>query len=215
MMKNKYDAYLFDLDGTLINTIDLIVHGVGHILPEFTELAPTPDEIRKNVGVPIKKQFEIYLGNKTGIDLDAVVKKYMEYQLSIWKDYVTLYDGIEELLEELHNRGKKMAIVTSRTLYSADLYMQELGIRKYFIAMVTPELTAKHKPDAGPALKAAELLGSTPDRSVMIGDSIFDIQCGRNAGMTTIFTDWGSFSGSPDDVNATFVVHHPREILEI
>jgi pyrophosphatase PpaX len=211
----KYDAYLFDLDGTLINTIELIIHGVEYILPKFTDQIPSPQEIRKNVGMTIQRQFQIYLGNVPGIDLDAVLKQYMEYQLSLWKKYVTLYEGVGELLAELQKRGRKMAIVTSRSSYSAELYMQDLGIRKYFTVVVTCESTEKHKPEAEPALKAAELLGSTPDNSVMIGDSIYDIMCGRSAGMTTVFTDWGSFAGSPDEVNATFVVHHPTEILNI
>jgi pyrophosphatase PpaX len=210
-----FDGYLFDLDGTLINTIDLIVDCFKHILKDQPIQLPPEDVIRSNVGTPLYKQYQKYLGHLHDIDYDKIVDQHITYQMTIWKEYVHLYDGIAEMLSVLDSRGKKMAVVTSRRLDSAELYLRELGIIKYFPVIITPIATIKHKPDAEPALKAAELVGLTPEQCIMIGDSVFDIQCGTSAGMKTVFTDWGAFAGTPDEVHPTYIVKHPREITAI
>jgi pyrophosphatase PpaX len=210
-----FDGYLFDLDGTLINTIDLIVDCFKHILKDHPIQIPPEDVIRSNVGTPLYKQYHKYLGHLPDIDYDNIIDQHIKYQMTIWKEYVHLYDGIADMLKTLDSRGKKMAVVTSRRLDSAELYLEELGIKKYFQVIITPAATVKHKPDAEPALKAAELLGLKQEQCIMIGDSIFDIQCGARAGMKTVFTDWGAFAGTPDVVQPTYIVKHPREITAI
>jgi pyrophosphatase PpaX len=115
----------------------------------------------------------------------------MKYQLSIYKEHLRLFPTVREGLDLLRSRGKHCAIVTSRRRDTLDLYLKETGIYDFFEVFVTPENTAKHKPDPEPALAALSLLkAGAKGEAVFIGDSEYDIECGRSAGIDTAFVTW-------------------------
>ena len=211
----EFDGYLFDLDGTLLNTIDLIVACIRHTLAGIADIKIPEENIRKNIGIPLKNQYMIYLTHLDGIDYNKVVEDHLHYQSQIWKEYVRMYEGIPEMLKVLDDNGKKMAIVTSRRLDAAEIYLDEMNIRKYFPVIITPAATEKHKPDAEPALCAADMIKIKPGKCIMIGDSVFDIMCGKNARMKTCFAQWGALGGKIEDVMSDYVVKNPGEILSI
>ncbi len=113
----------------------------------------------------------------------------------------------------LKTSGKKLAVVTSRKRETAEIYLKYIGIYGFFDAIVTPELTQKHKPSPQPALKALEMLSAFPEESVFIGDSFYDIECGSNAGMDTIFVSWSH--NDPDKIrpSPTFIINSMTELL--
>jgi pyrophosphatase PpaX len=211
----KFDGYLFDLDGTLLNTIDLIVTCIRHTLAGIADVKIPEEKIRKNIGIPLIKQYMIHLAHLDGLDYQKIVEDHLRYQSQIWKEYVRMYEGIPEMLKVLYDHGKKMAIVTSRRLDAAEIYLDEMNIRKYFPVIITPAVTEKHKPDAEPALYAANMLKIKPEKCVMIGDSVFDVLCGKNAGMKTVFAQWGALAGKIEGVISDYVVKNPGEILSI
>ncbi len=209
----EYDAYLFDADGTLMDTRELILQSYLH-MGGVLDLPLSERAIQATTGLPVMAQLGILLGEGRG---DAFYERardvYNEYMYSHLDDYLRAFPGAAETLAELQRRGKTLAVVTSRRLKSTDLFLERLGLKRYFSLVVTPECTDTHKPEPGPALYALERLGAAPERSLFIGDAIFDIQCGRAAGMDTAFVVWGGMDPKEWPAQPHWTVNHFHELL--
>lgn len=211
----QYKNYLFDLDGTLIDTLELILECFRHSLHYAARLKIPEEEIRMGVGLPLMEQFKSYLGHLEGIDYDDVMREHMDFQLKNWQGKVFAYEGVKTVLEQLKTNRARLAVVTSRRIKTATLYTKELGLFDYFEFFTTPESTNLHKPDPTPALYALNRLRADPRDTLFIGDSIFDIECGAMAGTDTAFVKWShdqeiaiSFERQP-----TYMLKHPQDIL--
>ena len=208
----RYKNYLFDLDGTLINTLDLIIECFRHSLHYAARLQVPEEKIREGVGLPLLEQFKNYLGHLPDIDYEDVIREHMDYQLKHWRGKVFVYAGIKTVLQHLKKDGARLAVVTSRRKKTSKLYTKELAIFDYFEFFTTPESTKTHKPDPGPALYALDRLKADPRHTLFIGDSAFDMECGHRAGVETAFAEWGG--GRPSaQYRATYVLKNPRELL--
>lgn len=187
----KYNYFLFDLDGTLINTIDLIVDCFKYSIEKLCGIKLSFKDIVNHVGLPLKEQFKVYLKEKSNdIDLDQLAEQHMEYQLAHWKGYIYIYEGVTDLLEFLQKNNKKTAVVTSRRIETTELYMKELELIDYFNTIITPEVTKNHKPHEEPAIKAIEKMNGTKNETLFIGDSEFDMKCAANGGIDSYLVTW-------------------------
>ena len=187
---NDYDAYLFDIDGTLLDTMDLIYHSFRATLARFNGPDLSREHILSHVGIPLITQMEIYLG-PLGDREKEILGFHRTYQFSIYKEHLKIFPGVPELLGELRRRGKKTGVVTSRTKDSLHKYLSHFGLLEYFDLLVTPECTSRAKPDPEPVLYAMEKLGSEPERTLFLGDASVDILSGYRAGADTAFAQWG------------------------
>lgn len=186
----EYTYYLFDADGTLFDTTEMIVRcfrrtAAVHHLP-----VPSRADIIGGVGMPLRAQMESYFGALTDEQFAAYSDTHMTYQMEIYKDHLTLCPGVAEALRCLKDSGKRCAVVTSRRLPSLSLYLSETGIIDFFDLLITPEMTDTHKPEPGPALEALRRLKGQPGETLFIGDSPYDMECGRSAGCATAFVTW-------------------------
>lgn len=206
----EYQAYLFDADGTLIDTREMIYQSFAHMGKAMGAALPPRAYIESTVGLPVVAQMRLLLGEGKGEDYYARAREhYRDHMNSVYRDYLAMFPGTAEVLAKLHGMGKKLAVVTSRTRGSLVRFLEELDILKYFSALVTPDDTEKHKPDPEPAFLALKLLGALPDEAVFIGDAEFDIACGKAAGMDAAFVEWGGMDPAvwpvrPDFVAKTF-----------
>lgn len=188
----EYGAYLFDADGTLLDTKGPILaafEGMGRGLG--VELPPR-EIIAGTIGLPLTRQIRLILGD--GYDAgfyDRASAIYGDGLMADYKKTLKLFPGVLTGLRVLKERGKKLAVVTSRRILSLEAFLEVTGIDGYFDLLVTPELTERHKPDAEPALYAARELGVETGECVFIGDAVFDIECGHAAGMDTVLVAWG------------------------
>jgi len=210
-MKN-YSAFLFDADGTLIDTIDLIVRCFEHTCKKFGDMVVPAEEIRKHVGLPLRGQMELYFGPLTDERFRVIAKEHMDFQLRLYPQYLKVFPTVLEGLSLLKHRGKRLAIVTSRRRNTLDLYLKETGIYDFFEAFVTPETTSKCKPDAEPALAALDLLSASREEALFIGDSEFDISCAAAAGMDSAFVMWSSNDPHEMPVQPTMVIDDLRTL---
>jgi pyrophosphatase PpaX len=158
----EYTYYLFDFDGTLVDTLDIISASFMHTFNKRFNVQLEPAYVRSRIGLPLVEQYRKLLA-ELGLPTDSVtveesVAIHTEYQSAHWKESVRLYPGVLDVLQQLQRRGKKMAIVTSRRLPALKMYSEHLGIWDFFDSVVTPELTDEHKPHPAPAWKALELL---------------------------------------------------------
>ena len=188
-MKN-YNYYLFDLDGTLIDTVDLICECFRHTAQETENISLTKEEILPNIGLPLRDQMCLYFGKMTESEYKLKAAYHMCYQELIYKAYIKCFDGVKDTLSKLKRDKKQLSVVTSRALFFAEEYLEYTGIYPYFDYLITPELTNRHKPHAEPALKAMDLMSAVPEETLLVGDSDHDIECGTRANIDTAFVMW-------------------------
>ncbi|NLW76522.1 MAG: HAD-IA family hydrolase [Methanomicrobiales archaeon] len=186
----EFSCYLFDADGTLFDTTELICQCFLNTAKYAKKPGLKRTEILRYIGMTLRDQMNIHFGPLSDQHFSELRSIHMEYQLSIYKDYLKLFDGVLETLQFLKEQGKRCAVVTSRFRASLDTYLTDTGIISYFDHFITPEVTSKHKPDAEPAVKALELLNVSAEDAILIGDSTFDIECGAAAGTKTAFVLW-------------------------
>lgn len=192
-----FDPVLFDLDGTVVDTVELIVrsfrHAVRTVLGE-----DLPDEyITAGVGQPLMTQME-RLSRERARELYDV---YREYNHRHHDELIRAYDGIAEALRALRAAGRRLGIVTSKSHDTTQMAFDAIGIGTLFDAVVTASDTDVHKPAAAPVLLCLDHLGvhgeagepRAPARPIYIGDSPVDIRAGKAAGVATAAVAWGVF----------------------
>jgi pyrophosphatase PpaX len=211
-MKKQYSTFLFDADGTLIDTVGLIVRCFQHTCGVFGGARVPVRDIEKNVGFSLRKQMELYFGPLADERFDVMAKEHLDFQLKHYREHLRVFPGVAEGLASLSARGKKMAVVTARKRFTLELYLKETGIFDFFSAIVTLENTTRHKPEPDPALEALRLLGGSPDEALFIGDSRFDIECAKNAGVDCAFVKWSCNNLSEMAVQPTFCIDDLREL---
>jgi pyrophosphatase PpaX len=202
-----YSYYLFDADGTLIDTTELIYQCFMHTCKIFGDLDVSRNDVVRNIGLTLRMQMEKYFGPLTDEQFAVRSAEHMKYQMSIYPRYLRLFPSVLQALTMLKSTGKACAIVTSRRRQTLDLYLKKTGIFDFFTVFVTPEITLKHKPDPEPALEALTLLGNAKkNEAVLIGDSEYDIECGRNAGIDTAFVSWSHNDPAVLPVRPTYII---------
>jgi pyrophosphatase PpaX len=208
-MKN-YDHYLFDADGTLFDTTDLICKCFRYIAEKHTGKSPDRTTIINGIGLPLRNQLITHLG--PGLDYDHILDDYLEYQLSVMKDSIQPFPNVHETLATLKEAGKKLAVVTSRRRFSLEVILQATDTAKYFDVLVTPEDTTRHKPHAEPALMAISRLGADKAGTVFTGDALYDICSGASAGIDTVFVNWSHVDPSSLPVPPTWTIDSMQEL---
>lgn len=181
---------LFDLDGTLIDSIPLIRESFRYASKKVLGRELTDELLLANVGKPLEKQMEIISKEKAR----ELVEAYREYNHLYHDEKVRCYPGIKTLLKELKRRNVKVGVVTSKSKYLAKRGLEVCGIDKYVDALVTADDVKTHKPSPEPIIKCLEELGCSTQKAVFVGDSPFDIRAGKGAGLFTIALPFGPFT---------------------
>jgi pyrophosphatase PpaX len=209
----EYSYYLFDVDGTLIDTTELIFQCFLYTCKKFGSLDVTREQVVTNIGLTLRRQLEVYFGSLNDDRFTYLAGEHMNYQLSIYKKYLRAFPGVAECLGDLRRRGKHCGVVTSRRRQTLDLYLKETGLFDFFEVFVTPENTQKHKPDPEPVLEALALM-SVADKTdaLMIGDSEFDMESGLRAGVDTAFVKWGGVGPLSLRTTPTWIIDDFRQL---
>jgi pyrophosphatase PpaX len=202
----SYTAYLFDGDGTLLDTTEMIYQCFSYTCKKSAGVSVTREQVFSHVGLPLRPQLEHLLGVLPDDTAEEVMRLHMDYQLSIYTEYLCLFPGVAESLDRLKKAGKKIAMVTSRRMHSLVLYLKHTHIHEYFDVIITPESTRRHKPEAEPALEAMRQLGVRPHESLFVGDAVFDIACGHAAGIDTAFVTWSRIGPKTITPQPTYLI---------
>ncbi|MCT8975573.1 pyrophosphatase PpaX [Clostridium sp. CX1] len=183
-------AILFDLDGTLINTNELIIESFQYTFNKHLNREVSREEIVRTFGEPLRGT----MANYDEKSADLLVAIYREYNEKKHDELAYIFEGVKEGLVNLREMGVKLAIVTSKRRALAERGLKLINVFDYMDVIVTPEDTLKHKPLGDPAEKACEILKIRPDEAIMVGDSHNDILCGRNAGCSTAIVKYTALS---------------------
>ena len=183
-------ALLFDLDGTLIDSIDLIVNAMRFAF----EGRPTPsrDDWVALIGTPLDAMLRRWAHDDA--DVEALRARYREYQWTHHDRLTVAYDGVVDTIRALRAQGYPLAVVTSKIEPSARRSLEWVGIADCFDTIVGMEATTRHKPLPDPVFLALERLGAPAEGAWFIGDSPHDIHAGNAAGVITAACTWGPFT---------------------
>lgn len=215
-MKKKY--IIFDFDGTMANTNDIIVdswqatfeHYLGHRLPRREIEATFGEILVHTIGKKIPEA-----------PVDEVVDYYRAYQDTHNRGVVHVFEGIRELIEELRDRGHKIGVATSRTAYSFNNYMKQFGLEDMVDEVVTMNDVTKHKPHPESITAVLAKFGedTDPADAIMIGDTKYDIGCANNAGVDSVLVGWSHYIDEEDlaecGFRPTYRIDRPEQLLEL
>ena len=186
-------AALFDFDGTLVDTTEMIFQSMRHATSSVLGRDDfTREELLANVGQPLPRQMELFDAEKAEPLLEAYRAHHEEHH----DDLIGEFPGVEEALSRLRAAGVKIVVVTSKRRRSVEMALERFpGLDLVVDRFVTMEDTTAHKPDPEPLLKGLELVGDVPkEEAVYVGDSPFDVQAAKAAGLTSVAVSWGAFS---------------------
>ena len=207
-------TFLFDLDGTLIDSIELIFSCYRYAAQ--TQLGVTPDDEfwRVGLGTPLRTQFRTITSDEAAIE--SMVALFREYHLLHHDDRVSLYPHVAEVLEVLSARDVQLGVVTSKLKRGAERGLRLTGLLELFDTIVSADEVKHAKPHPEPVEQALNRLDAEASGTVFIGDSPHDLAAGRGAGVRTAGVLWGPFEReelsleSPD-----FLLETPCEILTL
>ncbi|HEU4628381.1 MAG TPA: HAD-IA family hydrolase [Gemmatimonadaceae bacterium] len=181
-------ALLFDLDGTLLDTMELILASARHAFAG-RERAPTDAEWLAGVGTPLQAQLRAYALDEA--DLEALTRRYRAHQVEHHDRLTRCFDDVPATLAVLQARGHPMAVVTSKATAIARRGLAFTGIERFFPVVIGADETMRHKPDPEPVRLALDRLGYAPSDALFVGDSTHDVLAGRAAGVRTVAACWG------------------------
>ena len=183
---------LFDLDGTLIDSIELILGAARHAFVGFEGRVPTDEEWRAGIGRPLQTVLREYAPDDS--EAARLFGRYREYQLEHHDRLIRPYEGIIEIVEWLADHGHPMALVTSKSDWMAEKALVLVGLDRLIPTIVGCDTCVNHKPHPEPVERALSLLGASPDNALFVGDSPHDVESGRAAGVMTVGVTWGAFT---------------------
>lgn len=206
---------LFDLDGTLVNSIKDLALSTNAVLKMHGLKNYDIDDYQMMVGNGVKKLVERALTNKHSDLLETCLEEFYEYYDEHCLDYTDAYDGIYEMLQSLKARGIKMAVVTNKPHYLAVKIVEHL-FPDTFIAIYGQQDLYPIKPHPESTYLALMALRLSKDECFFIGDSHVDMETGQQAQMETIGVEWG-FRGYEElkQAEATYIISDPKEIIRI
>jgi pyrophosphatase PpaX len=189
--KTRFTTFLFDLDGTLIDSVDLILECYRYTMNKHLGRVPPDSVWLAGIGTPLRKQLAEFTDDTD--EIEAMAATYRDFHYQHHDELLKQYPGAVEPVRDLKERGIKLGVVTSKMPWSTKRGLELCGFDGMFDAFVTAEDVKKHKPDPEPVLRALELLESKPEETVFVGDSTHDMAAGRAAGVKTAAVLWGPF----------------------
>ena len=199
------------MDGTLIDTSDLIFRSFEYALDQVLHTKLPREDLLWTFGQPLA----VAMKELGGTQAEQLHQAFTTYSIA-HEHEIGLFPDVRETLEQLKAKGIKLAIVTSRVYHSTIRDLDIVQLRDYFDIIITPELTAEHKPHPAPALKALELLHLAPEETIMVGDSPSDLNCGRQANCYTAAVAYSMFPQEQlAEHQPNYVVHSLAELLPL
>ena len=212
---NKYDTFIFDLDGTLLDTLQDLCDSVNYTLRKHGFPTHTKDEIRSYLGNGMEVLISLSLPNgKDEQNFERILQDFKDYYLIHSLDTTGPYEGILELLDYLKNNNYKYAIVSNKGDFAVK-HLNEYFFKEYIDVAIGEKAGIRKKPYPDTVLEAIRLLDSSIDNSYYIGDSEVDIDTANNANMECLVVSWGFRTNKQlIESGAKIIFNTPSELLD-
>ena len=213
---NKINTVIFDMDGTVLNTLDDLTDAVNYVFSKFDLPARDKEDYRKFFGNGIGYAMKCAAPEGTDDALfDKMVPIFRDYYNEHCLDKTAPYEGILDLMKALYDKGYKMAIVSNK-IDSAVKELNERFFSKYVSVAIGEKPRIRRKPAADTVIAALKELGSFRDEAIYVGDSEVDLQTARNSGLPCIAVLWGFRDKEMLIENgATTFAATPSEVIDI
>jgi len=211
-MSSNITTLLFDLDGTLIDTNELIIQSFLHTLEQYYPGDYKREDVLPFMGPTLTETFASMNEEK----VEEMTDVYRTFNLANHDALVTEFEGVKETVATLKEKGFKLGIVTTKRIAVVKKGLALTKLDSYFDVIVAIDHVTKPKPDPEPVLKALEQLDSKPEEAIMVGDNFHDIVGGKNAGTKTAGVVW-SLKGKDflEQYNPDYMLENMRDLLEI
>ncbi|KAB2329076.1 pyrophosphatase PpaX [Cytobacillus depressus] len=211
-MDTQVNTILFDLDGTLIDTNDLIISSFLHVLGSYYPNRYKREDIYPFMGPTLRETFESINPEK----VEEMIEAYRDFNITNHDLLVTEFPGVFETIRTLKESGYKIGIVTTKMMKTVKMGLALTNLDQFFDVVVALDHVKNPKPDPEPILKALEQLGSKPEEALMVGDNSHDILGGKNAGTKTVGVAW-SLKGKEflAGFEPDYILDHMADLLDI
>jgi pyrophosphatase PpaX len=186
-----FTTILFDLDGTLIDSVRLILDSYHHTLAAHRLEARTDSFWLAGLGTPLRVQFKHWSDDP--VRLEEMIATYRDYNLTHHDRMVTAYSGVVDMIRSIGQAGFRMGLVTSKNKPGALRGLKLVGLDQDIGLIVGADDVVNPKPHREPIDLALKQLGQRPEQTLYVGDSIHDMESGRAAGVRTAAVLWGPF----------------------
>lgn len=212
MTQQQIKTMLFDLDGTVLDTNELIIQSFIHALDGIVEPGFGAEHIIPSMGLPLVVQLQQFSGREDVADL---LVKYREFNLRVHDEYVKAFPNVNEVLKTLHERGIQMGVVTTKMRLTTERGLKFVGIGEYMSSIVSIDDVKNAKPHPEPVLRAIQELGADPETTMMVGDSAVDMESAVAAGAIPVGVAW-SLKGEQKlrASGAQHIIHDMRDLLK-
>ncbi len=212
----KYDTVIFDLDGTLLNTLEDLADGVNVVMRANHYPERTIDEVRRFVGNGIRRLMELAVPeNVVGDEFERVFEEFKSYYTEHCQIKTRAYDGIMELLKELDTLGYAMAIVSNKN-HAAVCELNDIYFNEYIHVAIGQRDGIRKKPAPDTVVEALKELGKEAKTAIYVGDSEVDYATAQNSDMDCVLVTWGFRTLEElSECKPTVWVDEPKELLKV
>lgn len=205
----KYKAIIYDIDGTVLNTLNMNMYPLIQIIKEETGEEWTFEQVLKFAAYPGMKVMQ-ELGVK---DQEKTYARWVKY-VNEYEEGATLYDGFMEVFKAFQDNHIIQAVVSAKTAKQYEIDFVDKGLDKFMDVAILADDTTKHKPNPEPLLECIKRLNIEVSEAIYIGDALSDYQASRNAGMDFGYAKWGSVSSEGID-HPDYTFETPLDLLKL
>ncbi|NIN71255.1 MAG: HAD-IA family hydrolase [Gemmatimonadetes bacterium] len=201
-MTARYRGILFDLDGTLVDSLDLILASYRHTMKTHLGRVPPDDEWKNTMGTPLRAQLQSFASSPE--QAESMFRTYIEHNEANHERLIRTFPGMREAAVALRRAGYRLAVVTSKLGANAERELRTCGLDGLFDGLVSASDVRRPKPDPEPVVMGLQSIELPAEDALLVGDSLYDLQAGRAAGVDTAAALWGPFdrqhlaAGQPD-----------------
>lgn len=212
---NKVKTILFDFDGTIMNSNDLVIKSWQHTFKTVEGKERPVETIIRTFGEPLFITMEKMLPE---VPVEEGVEIYRSYLREHFSEMIKPFPGMVELVQQLKDLSYTTGLVTSRPKNTTFEGLEKFKLLPYLDCVISCDDTDKHKPDPEPLLVAMKKLYTKPEKSIMLGDTKFDILCARNAGVRSVLVGW-QMALTEEEIKGPegpdFMIKKPDDLLEL
>ena len=210
----RYPIVLLDLDGTVLDTIDMIIESLAHALATHLNWRTDRATLVSGVGTRLRDQLMTHARSAGTQPSEALVNQmvdtYRAHNLAIHDERAGVFPSTQAAIKRMRGAGVRLAVVTSKPHELARRGLRLHGLEDAFEWVVGSDDVSRHKPHPEPVHRALTLLGSASESAVFVGDSPHDIEAGHAAGVATAAATWGPFSDA--ELQAAKPTHWPLSL---